>query len=175
MLSASGEAKWLDLATGATRLRVQVPRPQKLEVLFCVPSVELFYLVMSGSRRPEANQFLGHPKWHRNPLVTGSVQAIDRFEGSVRWSRELIDSNFMLDQPKSVPFLVLNSVQWPTNAAGSGTGSSVLTLIDQRSGEQLSRTVEPGDGMHLIRPNAAQSWATLRTRTREIRLEYAVQ
>ncbi len=174
MLSASGEAHWIDLATGATRFRVQVPRPQQLEVLFCVPTPELFSLVLSGPRRPEANQFLLHPKWHRNPLVTGSVQAVDRFDGRLRWSRELTDANVMLDQPKGVPFLVLNSVQWPTNAAGAGTSSSVLTLVDQRSGEQLSRTVEPGDGMHLIRPNAAQSWATVRTRTREIRLEYAV-
>ena len=172
ILSESGEAQWLDLATGATRFRVQVQRPQKLEVLFCVPTTEAFYLVMSGARRAEANQFLGHPKWHRNPLVMGSVQAIDRFEGTRRWSHELTDSHFMLDQPKSVPFLVLNSVPSPANAAGAG--ASVLTVIDQRSGEPLARTVEAGDGMHLIRPNAAQSWATLRTRTREIRLEYAV-
>lgn len=162
-----------DIATGRERFRIAVARPETPEVLFCASDADSYYFFVSGPRRPEAAQMLLHPRWHRNPLVSGVLIALDRHNGSERWRSSLTDTNVPLDPPKSVPFLTLTSVNWPKDAAAPAT-SSALSLVDKRTGQTLIRTNDPGDGMHLITPNSQQRSANVRTRTKELRLEYPV-
>lgn len=164
-------AVWFDLATGREKFRVDVERPEHVEVLFCVADAETYYLIVSGPRRPEAAQMLLHPRWHRSPLVSGTLLAVDRQDGTLRWRSNVTDTNCPLDPPKSVPFLNLTSVNWPKDNATAPSSSS-LALIDKRSGQTMIRTNDPGDGQHLIRPNASQRTISVRTRTKELRLEY---
>ncbi len=162
-----------DIATGRVRFRVAVDRPEKPEFLFCASDADSYFFFVSGPRRPEAAQMLLHPRWHRNPLVSGLLIALDRHDGSEHWRANLIDTNVPLDPPKSVPFLTLTSVNWPKDVAQPAT-SSALSLVDKRSGQTLIRTNDPGDGMHLITPNSQQRSANVRTRTKELRLEFPV-
>jgi len=164
-------AIWLDLATGRERFRTAIARPDKTEVLFCSGDGDSYYLCASGPRRPEAAQMLLHPRWHRNPLITGVLIAIDRHDGLEHWRLNLTDTNVPLDPPKSVPFLTLTSVNWPKDVATPAT-SSALSLVDKRTGQTFVRTNDPGDGMHLIRPNSQQRTVSVRTRTKELRLEF---
>lgn len=170
-LFETGAAIWLDIATGDERFRAEVARPHQTEVLFCSSDGDSYYLCASGPRRPEAAQMLLHPRWHRNPLISGVLIAIDRHDGTERWRSNLTDTNVPLDPPKSVPFLTLTSVNWPKDVATPAT-SSALSLVDKRSGQTLIRTNDPGDGMHLIRPNSPQRTVSVRTRTKELRLEF---
>ncbi len=171
-LLTSQAAVWFELATGREIFRVDVERPERVEAVFCVADAETYYLIVSGPRRPEAAQMLLHPRWHRSPLVSGVLLAIDRQDGSLRWRSNVTDTNCPLDPPKSVPFLNLTSVNWPKDNATAPSSSS-LALVDKRSGQTMIRTNDPGDGQHLIRPNASQRTISVRTRTKELRLEYS--
>lgn len=164
-------AVWLDVATGNERFQVDVEGPSKLDVLYCISDLDSYYLVLSGPRRAEATLMLGDPRWHRNPPINGPVVALDAHDGRVRWQSNWVDTNFMLDPPRSVPFLTLTTANWSKDIAMQRPPTA-LSLVDKRTGQTLIRTNDTSDSLHLIRPNSQQGWATVRTRTKELRVEF---
>lgn len=174
LLSANGELIFLSRSSGESiRLTstdeppVRLNRPQRVEFLACVPIGSRYLVAVSGPRSHAGAETQFEALMTRNPLIDGTVTSVDRKTGKIQWSQEIAEGAFLLDQPRSVPFVLLQS----TSAERGGT---FLRLIDQRTGIELFRRHTPGrEGLPLIRPNSPQPSVSLRSATREIIVDYA--
>ena len=173
-LAANGEVWFFSAATGKPLwpqadkgVRLQVPRPTRVEFITCIPNGVRYLLVVSGPRPHATVEAQFEAMMLRNPLVNGTLTAIERASGNVLWSHEVLESAVLLDQPHSVPFLMLMSS--PTNRGGT-----LLELLDSRNGQEIFRRHSAArEGLPLIRPNSPQPWISLRSSNREVRIDYA--
>ncbi len=173
LLSANGELTFLRRASGEPISQtpagdpVRVSRPQRVEFLACVRVGSRYLVAISGPRSHASAETQFEALMTRNPLIDGTLTAFDSKTGKIQWTQEIAEGAFLLDQPRSVPFVMLQS----TSVERGGT---FLRLIDQRSGAELFRRHTPGrEGLPLIRPNAPQPSVNLRSATREVIIDYA--
>lgn len=173
-LAADGDVSFFSAATGKplwpqseNDLPLHVQRPTRVEFITCIPNGARYLLVVSGPRPHATVEAQFEAMMLRNPLVSGTLTAIERTSGNVLWSHELLESAVLLDQPHSVPFLMLMSS--PMNRGGT-----LLELLDSRNGQEIFRRhTAAREGLPLIRPNSPQPWITLRSSNREVRIDYA--
>jgi hypothetical protein len=180
VLEPTGVLKWLALRDGRLLGTAAVDMPEKLIEIYVHGDRQQFYVVLTGPAADPLNGQLGPNQVRggfRNPIVNGTLHALDRRRGELIWKRRLRDAVFPLDQPREAPFLVLNYWQYrpvagqPADAAPAVQG--VLRCLDRLTGED--RYYDSRPDLHVyyaLETNLEQNWVELRLATHSVRLDF---
>lgn len=110
MLVDGNQLELVDQSNGQTIISHPVKVPEKTHQIFCSTGKDDFLLVFSeeieNNRFRKMSQIRGG---FRRPWVKGVVYCFDRVVGEIRWTRELDEVEFPLDQPKEFPIVVVTS------------------------------------------------------------------
>lgn len=168
-LSLDGQVRLLDAVSGAQVSQFEVERPAGLRTAFCTSDSDSHVIALTETAEVSFQQ----PRnVYRNPPLTGTLFAVDSYDGSLKWQRRLNSVRFAIDQPVNVPVLVLN---YERKRAGENTGfDSMLQIIDRRTGADLrTRRGGTNEERFFIEPSLEQNRVSVRFKRRSIRLDYS--
>ncbi|MHC4880476.1 MAG: PQQ-binding-like beta-propeller repeat protein, partial [Planctomycetota bacterium] len=172
LLNDEGRLQLRDIQTGHIVATHQVARPASVRSAGCC-SDERSHIVALSSETDAGFQAVGEPRFgYRSPLVNGQLIAIDAFDGRLLWQQRVSGERFPLDQPRSLPVLVLSSR--PEQAGGgAGNGGHVLRFMDRRNGETLMRRKSSEQvAPFTFDPNAALQRVVVRFARSALKIEY---
>lgn len=175
VVQPDGTLQLLSIREGGVVAEHRINMPLRLERVETVIDERRIYIAVSGpvlsQRALQVNQIHGG---FRNPLIDGTLLAIDRYTGEKLWSTRLENESFPLDQPKVAPFLVLHYRTPDPEALQSDTAISVVRCLDKRTGEiVLDYRGGIGDIYTTVLPDFEQEWIDLQLPRQTIRFDYS--
>jgi outer membrane protein assembly factor BamB len=174
LLSQHGELKVLSLRTGEPLQTLQVDRPEHIHNIRCQSGSGLHVIAMSEDIEQPLQQGGQFSNDFRNPPLNGSLLAIDRFSGEKIWQRPVRNVRLALEQPGSVPLLLMSFLETQFDGDVPKT-QSVLYILDRRTGEDvLYRKGAQADAQFAIDPNLPQNRVELRFPRGSVRLSFDV-
>ena len=171
ILQASGQLRIIDSSTGEETSTMTVQRPEQINAVHV--SSDASTQVIAFSNIAESGILNGRSAGgrERNPSVTGQLVAIDSATASLKWQHPADQIQFLLDQPKNAPCLVLSYRR--SRSPGDEATDSVLHVINKETGEDiLNRRGASNVSEFTFEPHADQHRLSIRMARRSIRLTF---
>ena len=172
ILHASGQLRIIEAGTGEDTSVMAVQRPEQIKAVHV--SSDASTQVIAFSNVADSGLLNGRSAGgrERNPSVTGQLVAIDSATASLKWQHPVDRIQFLLDQPKNAPCLVLSYRR--SRSPGDDATDSVLHVINKETGEDvLNRRGASSASEFTFEPHADQHRLSIRMARRSIRLTFA--
>lgn len=172
ILHANGQLQIIDASSGEEMSSIMVQRPEQIKAVHVSSGSST--QVIAVSKIAESGFLNGRSAGsrERNPPVTGQLVAIDSATARLKWQRPVDRIQFLLDQPKNAPCLVLSYRR--SRSPGAEATDSVLHIINRETGEDiLARRGSSAASDFTFEPHADQNRFSIRMARRSIRLTFA--
>jgi outer membrane protein assembly factor BamB len=172
ILHANGQLQIIDASSGEETSTMTVQRPEQIKAVHVSSGSST--QVIAISEVAESGFLNGRSAGgrERNPSVTGQLVAIDAATAQLKWQRPVDRIQFLLDQPKNAPCLVLSYRR--SRSPGAEATDSVLHIINRETGEDiLTRRGASAAFDFTFEPHADQNRFSIRMARRSIRLTFA--
>ena len=172
ILHANGQLQIIDASSGEETSTMTVQRPEQIKAVHVSSGSST--QVIAISEVAESGFLNGRSAGgrERNPSVTGQLVAIDAATAQLKWQRPVDRIQFLLDQPKNAPCLVLSYRR--SRSPGAESTDSVLHIINRETGEDiLTRRGASAAFDFTFEPHADQNRFSIRMARRSIRLTFA--
>lgn len=171
MLQTTGDLQIVDLLSGQEVSRLHVQRPDRIRAVHVASDASSHLVTLSKTAESAFLNGRAAGNDVRNPPVTGHLLAIDSLTGNLLWQRPVDQIQFLLDQPKNAPCVVLNYRR--SRTSGTESTESVLHLMNRMSGEDiLNRRGSSAASAFTFEPHADQHRFSIRMARKSIRLTF---
>ncbi|MCC7419723.1 MAG: PQQ-binding-like beta-propeller repeat protein [Planctomycetaceae bacterium] len=164
----------IQLSDGQTLNTVRVEGPARLERVYSTIDERNVYVALSGPFQNPDNQRLQTDQGgFRSPAVSGRLAAIARETGRVLWNVVLDDASLPFEQPREIPFLIVQHWRVGNGNKAMENPVAVQRLIDKRTGEERHRSQRATPfGWYTLEPNADQRRVELRDTQQTLRWQF---
>jgi hypothetical protein len=174
VLESDGLLDVIDLADGTTRNAGRIEVPARIDRIFSTLDETRCYVAVSGPFSNIDNQRLQQERGgFRAPPVSGRLVALSRENGGIEWNIPHGDASLPHEQPRGVPFLIIQHWRAGDGANGAETPVEHQRLIDKRTGAELHHSMQQAElGWYVVEPNIDQRRIELRDTQQTLRLVY---
>lgn len=174
LVDPDGTLHVIELADGRTLNTVRVESPARLERVYSTIDERNVYVALGGPFANPDNQRLQTDQGgFRSPAVSGRLVAISRETGLVLWNTVLDDASMPHDQPREIPFLIVQ--HWRVGNGNNAMENSIAIqrLIDKRTGEERHRSQRATPfGWYTLEPGVDQRRIELRDTQQTLRWQF---
>lgn len=169
-----GTLHLIELSDGRTLNTTRVEGPARLERVYSTTDERNVYVALSGPfSNPDNQRLQADQGGFRSPAASGRLVAISRETGHVLWNIVLDDASLPYEQPREIPFLIVQ--HW---RVGNGNNAmenpiAIQRLIDKRTGEERHRSQRATPfGWYTLEPNVDQRRIELRDTQQTLRWQF---
>jgi hypothetical protein len=172
ILEINGQLQILDCITGKGVAAFTVQRPDRIRAVHVSSDASGHIIALADAAESAFLNGRSAGGGARNPAVTGQLLAIDARTATLKWQRPVDRIQFLLDQPKNAPCIVLSYRR--SRSSGTESLESVLHVINRETGEDiLNRRGTGSASAFTFEPHADQHRLSIRMARKSIRLTFA--
>ncbi|MGZ0171388.1 MAG: outer membrane protein assembly factor BamB family protein [Planctomycetales bacterium] len=171
ILEITGQLQILDCVTGKRVSSLTVQRPEQIRAVHVSSDASGYTIALADSAESAFLRGRSAGGGARNPAVTGHLLAIDARTAALKWQRPVDRIQFLLDQPKNAPCIVLSYRR--SRSSGTEAFESVLHVINRETGEDILKRHGTGSASAFtFEPHADQHRLSIRMARKSIRLTF---
>jgi outer membrane protein assembly factor BamB len=172
ILESSGQLQILDGISGKRVSAFMVQRPDRIRAVHVSSDAAGHIVALADTSESAFLSGRSAGGGTRNPAVTGQLLAIDARTAAIKWQRPVDRIQFLLDQPKNAPCIMLSYRR--SRSAATDALESVLHVMNRETGgDILNRHGSGSASAFTFEPHADQHRLSIRMARKSIRLTFA--